>query len=246
MPCRPEKALRAPALAAYINMNALIGLLPRHEQAQLLSRCKLVHLVAGEDICQCGSPMARVLFPTTGYLSLITGIDAAPAVEVGMVGTEGMVGAQLLLGVSTSPLRVMVQGGGNALSLPVREFRRQVAQSKALDRVLRRYLHVTMTQFATGAPCVHFHAIMPRLARWLLMMHDRAGPAQLQCTHEYLSLMLGVRRAGISVAAEGLQATGLIRYGRGRVEVLDRHALERAACGCYALDRATYASVMCR
>ncbi|MCG2592921.1 Crp/Fnr family transcriptional regulator [Ramlibacter sp. XY19] len=225
-------------------MNALLGLLARREQAALREQCEVVPLVLGEDVQQPGDAVAHVLFPTSGYLSLVTGTDVAPGMEVGMVGIEGMLGTHLLLGVRTTSLRAMVQGGGDALRLPVAALLAAIAASPTLDRVLKRYLHVLMTQFTTAAPCLRYHAIGPRLARWLLMMHDRSGRVDFHATHEFLSLMLGVRRAGVTIAAGELQAKGLIHYERGLVQVLDRGGLEAAACGCYALDQAAYLDVM--
>ena len=119
-------------------------------------------------------------------------------------------------------------------------FRAQLAASAALHRALKRYLYVLMEQMATSACCTRFHRIEPRLARWLLVSHDRAGADTFRLTHEGLAAMLGVRRVGITVAAGSLQRRGIVRYCRGVIRVLDRAGLEAAACGCYAAERAAY------
>ena len=168
-------------------------------------------------------------------------IDDKPALEVGMVGREGFLGVQLALGVATVPLHALVQGPGSALRIGSAPFRTELARSAALRRVLNRYLYVLMAQMAGSAACLRFHVIGQRLARWLLMSHDRAHDARFHVTHEFLAYMLGVRRVGITAAAGALQREGLIAYHRGEVTVLDRAGLEAAACACYADDRQTYA-----
>jgi CRP-like cAMP-binding protein len=225
-------------------MNALLQMLPRHEQATLAERCFAMALVNGDEIHRAGEAVADVLFPTSGYVSLVTASQSAPGLEVGMIGVEGMLGTQLLLGVATAPLRAVVQGAGSALRLPAAALREALAASPVLDRILKGYLHVRMSQFAATAACMRFHAIGQRLARWLLTMQDRSGQPTFRATHEFLAFALGVRRAGVTEAAGELQLRGLIRYGRGWVEVLDRRGLEREACGCYEQDGVIYTQVM--
>ena len=171
----------------------------------------------------------------------MTVVGNSPGLEIGMVGAEGMVGAQLALGVMAAPLRSLVQGAGVAWRLSARAFGLQLRRSAPLQRRLDKYLYVLMRQQATSAACVRFHPIGPRLARWLLMSQDRARSEQFQVTHEFLAYMLGVRRVGITAAAGALQRAGLIVYSRGDLVVLDRAGLEAAACGCYASDRQAYA-----
>jgi CRP-like cAMP-binding protein len=160
--------------------------------------------------------------------------------EVGMVGREGMLGAQLALGVVTSPLHALVQGAGIAMRIETRPFLRELAQSNALRKVLNRYVYVLMAQLALSASCTRFHSVGTRLARWLLLSQDRAHSDNFHLTHEFLAYMLGVRRVGITRAASDLQRDGIIRYHRGEITVLDRPALEKQACSCYAADRLAY------
>ena len=221
--------------------NHLIERLPRKDRTRLLAVCEPVQLVLGEVLCEPGKATRHVWFPIDGFISMVAPIDAKPALEVGMVGREGMLGAQLALGVVTVPLHALVQGAGSALRVGATAFRAELARSPALQRVLNRYLYVLMAQLTGSAACLRFHEIGPRLARWLLMSQDRAHAARFHVTHEFLAYMLGVRRVGVTAAASGLQRNGLIEYHRGEMAVLDRKGLEAAACDCYANDRQAYA-----
>ena len=198
----------------------------------------------GEILGEVGMPTPYVYFPTVGFVSLVTVVKGRPMLEVGMVGREGMVGTQLVLGVETAPLHTVVQGAGAAWRIGAPEFSRELARNSALQRGLNRYVYVTMVQFASAASCLRFHQIGPRLARWLLMTQDRAGTDTFLITHEFLAYMLGVRRVGITTAASALQRDGLIRYRRGEIQVLNRRGLKAAACSCYATDREAYAKVL--
>jgi len=224
--------------------NHLIELLPRKDRLRLLAECEPVQLVLSEVLCDQGNPTRHVYFPTEGFISLVTLIDGRQGVEVGMVGREGMLGAQVVLGVVAAPLRALVQGTGTAWRISAAALRRELPRSAALQRCLSRYLYVLMAQLAGSATCLHYHQIDQRLARWLLMSHDRAHNDSFHVTHEFLAYMLGVRRVGITMAAGALQRSGLISYHRGELTVLDRAGLEAAACGCYATDRQTYAELL--
>jgi CRP-like cAMP-binding protein len=224
--------------------NHLIELLPRKERRRLLAICKPVDLVISEVMDTTGTRTRHVYFPVDATISLVTPIDGKPVLEVGMVGREGMVGAQLVLGVLTTPLHTVVQGSGKAWRIAALPFRRELARSPALRLCLNRYLYVLMSQFAVSAACLRFHLIGARLARWLLMTQDRAHSNRFHVTHEFLAYMLGVRRVGITGAAGDLQRAGLIEYRRGELIVLNRKGLEAAACGCYAVNRKSYADLL--
>jgi len=189
-------------------------------------------------------PTPFVYFPTVGFVSLVSAIKGRPTLEVGMVGREGMLGTQLVLGVDAAPLHAVVQGAGAAWRIRAAEFSRELLRSGPLQRELNRYVYVTMTQLASAAACLRFHQIEPRLARWLVMTQDRARSDTFHITHEFLAYMLGVRRVGITPAASVLQRAGLIRYRRGEMQVLDRRGLKTAACSCYAADREAYQKVL--
>jgi CRP-like cAMP-binding protein len=155
-----------------------------------------------------------------------------------------MLGSELLLSTQPMPWRVVTQGAGQCLRVEAKHFRALVAQSLALRTVCQRYLMVRLQQLSRAAACERFHTIGPRLARWLLMSHDRARADMFPVTHVFLALMLGVRRVGVTAAAGALQRQGLIAYRRGELTVVDRPALERAACSCYRADCATYQQLM--
>jgi CRP-like cAMP-binding protein len=224
--------------------NHLIELLPRKARLPLLAICEPVELVMAQVLSEVGMPTRHVYFPTEGFISLVTPIKGKPALEVGMVGREGMLGTQLALGVGAAPLHALVQGPGAAWRIGAVAFRRELARNSALQRGLNRYVYVLMMQLASAASCLRFHQLGPRLARWLLMTQDRAHSDSFHITHEFLAYMLGVRRVGVTTAASVLQRGGLIKYQRGEIQVLNRRGLEAAACSCYAADQETYVKML--
>jgi CRP-like cAMP-binding protein len=220
--------------------NELIQLLPRKDRTRLLAICEPIELSMKQVVFESGVVARHVYFPTTGFVSLVTPIDGKPVLEVGMVGSEGMLGTHLALGIRTTPLHALVQGAGSAWRVAAAPFRVELARSTALRRNLNGYIHVTMLQLASMAACLRFHQISDRLARWLLMTQDRAHAQRFYVTHEFVAYMLGVRRVGITTAAATLQRRGLIEYHRGQLTVLDRKGLEAAACSCYGTDQKSY------
>jgi CRP-like cAMP-binding protein len=220
--------------------NHLIALLGRKTRTRLLAISESVELELGAVLYEPGELTRHVYFPIDCFISLVTAIDGEPGLEVGMVGREGMLGAHLVLGVGTSPLHALVQGAGSVRRVEAARFRGELAQSKPLLQTVNRYLYVLMAQLATSSACTRFHAVGPRLARWLLMSQDRAHSERFHLTHEFLAYMLGVRRVGITGAASDLQRRGIIHYHRGEITVLDRAGLKEAACGCYAADSHAY------
>ncbi|HVL02214.1 MAG TPA: Crp/Fnr family transcriptional regulator [Dongiaceae bacterium] len=213
--------------------NELIDALPRRERSRILSCCTLLNLEFGEVLCEQNGVFSHVYFPLTGFISLVTSLRDHPPLEVGMIGNEGMLGATLALRTTTAPVRALVQGAGTALRMSAPDFLREMDSGAGLKRVLCQYLFVLMAQVSQSAACVHFHEIEPRLARWLLMTHDRAHSDNFYLTHEFLAGMLGVRRSGITIAAGALQTKKLIRYSRGEIRILDRKGLEAVSCECY-------------
>jgi CRP-like cAMP-binding protein len=166
-------------------------------------------------------------------VSLVQPLENGAMIEVGMIGNEGLVGMPVLLGADTSPLEAMIQIPGSALRIEAGVFREEVGRSTALLGLLLRYVQALHVQVSLSAACNGRHTLPERLARWLLTARDRAASDQMPLSHEFLGMMLGVRRAGVTVAVGTLKAAGLIRNSHGQVTILDRHGLEGASCECY-------------
>lgn len=224
--------------------NALIERLPPAQRASLLAHCRRVPLGGLDVLWRPDRPARFVHFPAGGAVSLVVADEGLSALEVAMVGREGMLGIHAVLGVATPPVRPQVQVEGWAWRADAETFRRHLDASAELKRLLDRYVAVRMNQLATFATCLHGHEVGPRLARWLLMTQDRAGSDRFRTTQENLARMLGVRRASVTEAAGLLQRRGVIAYRRGDLQVLDRPALERAACACYRQDLIDYGEVL--
>ena len=225
-------------------VNRLLGSLPVKERNRFLNNCELVELTFGSVLCEPNEPLHSIYFPLRGFISLVTTLSGHPPLEMGLVGNEGMLGVTLTLGVSIVPTRGVVQGAGSALRMPAAQFRRELQESPALMQILNRYAYVSMSQLSRTAACTHFHEIEPRLARWLLMTHDRAHADHFHLTHQFLADMLGVRRSGVTIAAGALQLRKLIHYTRGEISILDRSGLEAASCECYRAQTEDYEQLM--
>ena len=223
-----------------ISSNRLLNVLPLKERDGFLAECTLVDLVLGSTVYERGDRIVHVYFPIDSFVSMIMIVDDRSALEVGMVGNEGMCGHALILGSNVAPLRALVQGTGTAWRMRATTFRRQLERVPALRQLLNRYVYVLLGQLAQTAACTRFHVVENRLARWLLMTQDRARADSFEVTQEFLAFMLGVRRVGVTAAAGTLQSRKLIRYKRGKVTILDRSGLEAAACACYRSDVDTY------
>lgn len=217
--------------------NHLLAELPRKEYRHLIDNMEQVVLTYGEILYESGAQIKHVYFPNDAVVSLLTLVDRHRALEVGLVGREGMVGIPLALEIGISPVRALVQGTGTAMRMNAAPFLQELRQSHALKRALHRYTYSLMTQITQTAACNRFHVIEARLARWLLMTHDRVQSASFRLTQDFLSQMLGVRRVGVTKAARTLQQDGLIRYSRGNIAILDRKGLEAACCSCYEIVR---------
>lgn len=185
--------------------NDLIAGLPRADREQILTRCVPVNLVFGAVLCDADRAYRHVYFPLTGFISLVASVGGHPPLEMGLIGSEGLLGVTLVLGVNTAGLRGVVQGSGTALRMTTMQVRRELQRSPALQRVFGRYLYVLMAQLSQSAACTRFHPIGARLARWLLMTHDRADADHFHLTHKFLAEMLGVQRSAITIAAGALQ-----------------------------------------
>jgi CRP-like cAMP-binding protein len=191
----------------------------------------------GQVLYQPGTTSRHVYFPNDCTVSLVAIADQSSGLEVGLVGKESMIGIPLALGVSTSPVRALVQGGGSAMRMTSARFGRELKHNRPLRQELDRCAYIAMATAMQTAVCNKAHVLEARLARWLLMTRDRADSDRFQCTQESIALMLGVRRAGVTMAASALQRRNLIRYSRGAMQILDRKGLLAASCSCYAIIR---------
>jgi CRP-like cAMP-binding protein len=224
--------------------NRLLAALPVQDQARVLAHCDCVELRRGEVLGEPGERIRQVYFPTDSFVSVVTAPADHPGLEVWLTGSEGMIGASVVLGIEHSLLTTLVQGTGPAWRMSTTELVRTLRQNDALQRTLERYVAVLVNQAARMVACTRFHAVEARLARWLAMSQDRAHSNRFHVTHEMLAAMLGVRRAGVTRAALALQGTRLIEYRRGDVTILDDAGLRAAACGCYAAMEAIYAQTL--
>jgi CRP-like cAMP-binding protein len=205
------------------------------EYESLSPHLEPVEMTAGEVLCRPDQPVTHVYFPNTGTVSLVSIFEDGGSVEVGMVGNEGMFGVCAFLGTVTTPLLAQVQMAGEGLRVRAGVLRSEFKRGGQLQDLLLRYTQAFITQVAQTAACNRAHPIDGRLARWLLMCADRSHSKELGLTHEFISTMLGARRAGVTEAAGTLQRAGLISYSRGRITILDRVGLEAKSCECYPI-----------
>ena len=229
--CRRATVLKTRSAKRVVNR--LIDGLPAKEQARVLERCDVVELTFGDILFEAGQAIRHVYFPLDGFISQMTFLDDLRPLEVALIGNEGMVGETLVLGVSAAPMRAIVQGSGQVLRMKAADLKHELIECPQFLQTLNRYLYVIMRQLPQMAACSHFHEIEPRLARWLLMTHDRSSTDTFHLTHQFLAGMLGVRRSGVTIAAGALQLRKLIDYRRGEITVLNRRGLEQASCTCY-------------
>ncbi len=220
--------------------NRLLAALPPEDLARLWPRLQPVELAIRQVLYAPEEPATAVYFPESGYLSRLAPMDDGDSAEVGLIGSEGMAGLSVLLGGDHESFEIMVQVPGTGLRMEAGAFREEVDRIPSLRTLLHRYALAHFEQVARSAACNGRHNIEQRLARWLLMAHDRVEADEFPMTHEFLSMMLGVRRAGVTVAAGTLQKAGLIRYERGRMQITDRPGLEAASCECYGIARRAY------
>lgn len=216
--------------------NLLLASLAPKRYRQLERGLEKVELTFGQVLHRPGRAPSHVYFPLNCLVSLLAGADGGE-LEVGLVGREGMVGIPLALGQAESPVRALVQGEGSALRMRAARFLQEVKRDRDLKKHIDRCTYVAMTTAMQIAACNNRHLLAARLARWLLMVRDRLARDEFRITHELLAVMLGVRRAGVTDAAGALQRRGLIRYVRGKIEILQPDALQGAACACYEVIR---------
>ena len=220
--------------------NRLLAKLGKADRAALHPHLTPVTLEYKKALYEAFQPIEFVYFIESGVASLVSTMANGSAAEVGTVGNEGVVGLPILLGDSVSTTSVYMQVPGQGLQIKAARFREKMEERPALRALMLRYAHIFFNQVAQTAACAHFHSLEQRASRWLLMTRDRMPSDEFRLTHEFLAMMLGVRRAGVTVAAGALQRRGYIRYRLSVVTILDREGLEDAACECYRVAKAEF------
>ena len=215
--------------------NRILNALPREEYERLAPNLEPVEMPPGEVLYHPDEPVTHVYFPNRGIVSIISIFADGGSVEVGMVGNEGMFGVSVILGSITAPLEALVQLRGEGLRMPAALIREEFKKGEHLQDLLLRYTQAFIIQIAQNAACNRVHHVEGRLARWLLMCQDRAMSGELDLTQEFIAVMLGTRRAGVTEAAGQLKDAGVISYSRGHITILDREGLESISCECYPI-----------
>ena len=220
--------------------NKILAALPAGEYDRLSARLTPVPLTHGATLYEQQGRINYVYFVTEGVVSQVTDLEDGGSVEVGLVGREGMVGYPVALGDDVAQSRTLAQLPGGAMRMGAAALTEELGRGGRLQTLLHRYTLAAHKQTSQTAACNRGHNLGERLARWLLMCHDRVEGDELKLTQEFIAQMLGTRRSGVSEAAILLQAAGLIRYSRGHITILDREGLEEFACECYGVVRAEF------
>ena len=226
-------------VAADPRENGLLATLPPDEWKRWRPQLERVELPLGHVVYESGHTMSHVYFPTTAIVSLLYVMENGSSAEIAVVGNEGLVGIALFMGGESTPSRAVVQSAGAAYRLEAAAIKDEFNRAPVLHLLLR-YTQALITQMSQTAVCNRHHSLDQQLCRWLLLSLDRLTGDELVMTQELIANMLGVRREGVTEAALRLQKAGIIRYSRGRITVLDRPALERRSCECYAVVKKEY------
>lgn len=220
--------------------NRLLSALPKTELDLLRPYLEPVPLAVGTVLANPGDRISRCYFPTKGMISLLSVTENGQAIEVGYTGTEGMAGLAPIVGEVETLYQLLVQAETVCLAADAKAIRDLFNKGGAFHDLLLRYVYALLKQMSQTCLCNHFHTIETRLCRWLTVMCERSGNKRLSLTQEFLAHMLGVQRTSIGLIAHTMQAKGIIRYSRGRLEVIDIDTLRASACECYRIVNAEY------
>lgn len=215
--------------------NRILAALPTEEYSRLLPKLEEFTLNYADIIYEQGDVIRHVYFPAAGIISLLASVEDRASLEVGIVGSEGMVGLPVFMGVETSNNHAVVQGAGSAARMKTTSFAEECRNGSLLTRLLQRYSHSLLVQISQSAVCYRFHPVEARLARWLLMTSDRMKSNEFKITQEFLSNMLGVRREAVNKSVGSLHRRQLINYSRSNISIIDRASLKAVACKCYGI-----------
>lgn len=225
-----------------LSLNLLLGSMSENDRRRILDKGSLISCTQFQVLQHADAAITAVYFPESAWMSLVAVLEGGRTAEVGVAGREGMVGLELLLGGRKASFEWVIQGPGSLLRVNAGDFLRLVEESATLSSTLTRFAATFHDQVAQTAACNVSHTVEQRLARWLLLAHDRSMADTIPLTQDLLAMMLGTRRAGVSVAAGILKASGCIDYSRGAVTIKDRAALKAVACECYDTVRRRYDS----
>ncbi|MEH2117109.1 Crp/Fnr family transcriptional regulator [Nostoc sp.] len=225
-------------------VNRLVAALPTSDYQRLVPHLKLISLPTRQVIYEPKEPIAHVYFPLNGVVSLVSSMKDGSMMEVGIVSNEGMIGIPIILGGNTTTTKAFVQVSGTAMQMDADVLKTEFNQGGAIQNLLLRYVQAVYTELAQGCACNRFHTVEQRLARWLLTVSDRLQSEDFPLTQEFLAQMLGVRRSGVTVAANNLSKTGMIRYQRGHISILDREELSATCCECYRVIQNEFARLL--
>jgi CRP-like cAMP-binding protein len=220
--------------------NQLLAALPKGETQRWLPHLESVDMPLGSVVYESGGTLSHVYFPTTSIVSLLYVLESGASAEIAVVGNEGIVGVSLFMGGGSTPSRAVVQSAGRGFRLKAALMKVEFDRAGPALHLLLRYTQALITQMAQTAVCNRHHSLDQQLCRWLLLSLDRLQGSELVMTQELIANMLGVRREGVTEGALKLQQAGLIRYARGHITVLDRAALEKRSCECYAVVKKEY------
>ena len=220
--------------------NRLLAALPARDLARLRPLLQPVELIFKNEYIAPGEQPDHIYFPFRGVMSLLVPTPSGGLIDVALVGNEGLVGVQAYLGAPVSPFHVICQVPGNGVRMKVAAFRKEVKRGEGLAVLLSRFLEGLLIQMAVAGACNRLHTMEQRCARWLLMTHDRVDGAEFTLTQDFLAKMLGIRRAGVNEVAASFKQSGVIRYSRGKIFVVDRGGLEILACECYRTIKRAY------
>jgi CRP-like cAMP-binding protein len=220
--------------------NYLLAALPEVEFTRVQSRLEPVSFKLGEVLYESGDKMDYLYFPTTAIISMLYIMESGATAEIGVVGNDGLIGNALFMGGGTTTSRAIIQSAGDAFRMKAADVKAEFALGDVFQQIALRFTQALMTQISQTAVCNRLHALEQQLCRWLLLSHDRLDSNELVMTHDLISNMLGVRREGVTLAAQKLAKRKLIKNVRGTITVIDRQGLEEAVCECYKVVNNEY------
>jgi CRP-like cAMP-binding protein len=222
-------------LTHLLKRNRILAALSVSESAHFISKLEFVRLTKGKTLYHFGDYVHFAYFPVSGMISILSTTNEGATIEIGMIGSEGVIGIPIVLRIPTAPYDISVQMSGEALRVKADLFRREFDRGGVLQTVVLRYLHSLITNISQSASCNRFHTLEERLCRWLLVSRDCVKSTSLKFTQTDLARMLGASRPAVTKASKALQAAGVIRCRYGQIEILDEKRLQKRSCECYRL-----------